>query len=79
MATISVNSVCAGGDHVRLTATTARGQFTRTISKQDLRQAIDDVALEDFLLRQLAALIRANPSATPNQLRTIIESYTFLE
>ncbi len=80
MATVSVLSTCAGGNHVRLRVTLAGDQqVTRTIDINEALAAIDGISREDFILKQIYALCRNNPGDTPAQRRNRIEAYTFLE
>jgi hypothetical protein len=80
MAAISVLGVCSGGDHVRLRVTLAGGrQVDRQVSLRDLRAGVEDVSLEEFIIRQVASLVRGNPDDTPQQRRARIESFTYME
>jgi len=80
MATISNITVCSGGNHIHGTITLADGR-TRDfrVTLQEMREVVDDTDARAFIIRQVASIIRANPTDTLVQIRNRIQAATYME
>ena len=81
MATISnITNSHPGDHHIGYTVTLSGGRtIRRHTTLEELRAAVENSSVEDFIIAQLASLCRENPNATLAQLRTLIQSTTFKE
>lgn len=75
---VTLGSLCAGGDHILATVTTAQGSKSVTFSVSELKGEIDGVTrLQALIILMRDRVRKINPPVTATKVKTAIESAPF--
>ncbi len=72
---IKINVICAGGNHIHLTATTPKGSKDFEFTKQDFQIEPDE--FDEALLILLRSFVKESGLTNWSQIKTAIEAKTF--
>ena len=73
--TVTIDSICAGGNHIRLTVTSGAKTFPLELTKQDFALELEDIERDVAIL--LRSFVKESGLTNWAQIKTAIEAKTF--
>lgn len=75
--TVTVNSVCSGGNHLHCTLTVGGNSYPLTLSRDDLNVDYTREEALEAIVARLRSKVKEASASTYNQIKTALEGQTF--